>query len=129
MPWGRPPPPRSATADCSNPITETSAHLNLIVPGPFTWSGGVYLPGPGGVYLVRGCTCLVPGGYYVVTGEGYLPGPGVCLVRGGVPGQVPPRTEFLTHASEIITLPDTSFAGGKNSSGRPLRPYSSPCKF
>ena len=26
----------------------------------------------------------------------------------------PPWTEFLTHASENITLPQTSFAGGKN---------------
>ena len=29
----------------------------------------------------------------------------------------PPRTEFLTHASENITLPQTSFASGKNTSG------------
>ena len=29
--------------------------------------------------------------------------------------QTPPWTEFLTHASENITLPQTSFAGGKNS--------------
>ena len=45
---------------------------------------------PGG-----GCTCLDPGG--------------------GVPAQVLPLwTEFLTHASENITLPQTSFAGGEN---------------
>ena len=61
--------------------------------------GGVYLPGPGG-----GCTCLV--------GEGGVP----AWSGGCVPGQVlpPPWTEFLTHASENITLPQTSFAGGKN---------------
>ena len=49
-----------------------------------------------------------------------MPGPGgVCLVPGG---GIPPcteadpslGTEFLTHASENITLPQTSFAGGKN---------------
>ena len=28
---------------------------------------------------------------------------------------IPPWTEFLTHTSENITLPQTSFAGGKNS--------------
>ena len=28
--------------------------------------------------------------------------------------QTPPGTEFLTNASENITLPQTSFAGGKN---------------
>ena len=56
-----------------------------------------------GVYLVRGMY-LVPGGQEV------CPCP-------GVPAQVlphPPRTEFLTHASENITLPQTSFAGGNN---------------
>ena len=30
------------------------------------------------------------------------------------PCMPPPWTEFLTHASENITLPQTSFAGGKN---------------
>ena len=30
------------------------------------------------------------------------------------PPPPPLWTEFLTHASEIITLPETSFAGGKN---------------
>ena len=47
-----------------------------------------------GVYLPRGCTC----------------------VR-GVPARgvySPLCTEFLTHATENITLPQTSFAGGKN---------------
>ena len=59
--------------------------------------GGLYLPKGGtlsrgvpawGVYLVPvGCTC---------------------------PGTPPLWTEFLTHASENITLSQTSFAGGKN---------------
>ena len=39
--------------------------------------------------------------------RGGVPGPGVYLVR-----YSPLWTEFLTHASEIITLPETSFAGG-----------------
>ena len=55
------------------------------------------------------------------TAPGAVPGLGVYLVPGGVPGPGPggylPRysplwTEFLTHASENITLPQTSFAGG-----------------
>ena len=56
----------------------------------------MYLPGPGGVPGPEGCTCLVWGG--------------VPACSQGAPGQVlPPRTEFLTHASEIITLAKTSF--------------------
>ena len=52
--------------------------------GGCTWSRGVYLPGLGGG--------------------------GVPACSQGAPGQVlPPRTEFLTHASEIITLAKTSF--------------------
>ena len=36
------------------------------------------------------------------------------------PDQAPPRTEFLTHACENITLPQTSFAGGnKTAETRP----------
>ena len=63
---------------------------------------GVYLLG----YLSRGSTYLegVP-----AWGSG-----STCL--GGVPAQVlpPSWTEFLTHATENITLPQTSFAGGNN---------------
>ena len=56
-----------------------------------------YLPG-GGVYLPEGCTWSR----------------GRCTY-GGVPAQVLPLwTEFLTHASENITLPQTLFAGGNN---------------
>ena len=78
------------------------------------WSRGVYLPGPrGGVpaWSWGGCTWsegVVPGGYLIRGGT--------CLVWGGVylVRYSPPWTEFLTHASENITLPETSFAGGKN---------------
>ena len=37
-----------------------------------------------------------------------VPGPGEA------PGQVLPPVDRMTHASENITLPQTSFAGGKN---------------
>ena len=82
-------------------------------------SGEVH--GPGGVcsgvpclwggVLVPGEWCLVPGGVC----SGGVPGP-----RGGVVSKhalrqtPPPWTEFLAHATENITLPQTSFAGGKN---------------
>ena len=66
-------------------------------PGGCTLPGGVYLAGGVPAWV---CTC--PGG-------GGLP------VHGGVPAQVLPLwTEFLTYAAENITLPQTSFAGGKN---------------
>ena len=98
---------------------------------------GVYLPGGCtclGVYLPGGCTCL---GMYLLGGVPawgctcpgvYLPGgcvharrvylPGGVPAQGGTcPGTPPsPWTEFLTHASENITLTQTSFAGGKNCS-------------
>ena len=82
-------------------------------PGGCTCPGGVYLPGgctcPDGVYLAgvslpRGCTC--PGGCTCSEGV-YLPG-------GWLPRYSPLWTEFLTHATENITLPQTSFSGGKN---------------
>ena len=76
------------------------------VPGPW----GVYLvlggvPGPGGVPgSGGGCTwsrgCTWSGGVYLV--------PGVYLVR------YSPPVDRMTHAYENITLPQTSFAGGKN---------------
>ena len=58
-----------------------------------------------GVYLLGGKPAL---GVYLPRGM-YLP-------QEGVPAQVlpPPWTEFLTHATENITLSQTSFAGGKN---------------
>ena len=59
--------------------------------------------------------CLLGGG---VPGDGGVPGPGWSLVLGGgIPActEVDPPlwTEFLTHTCENITLPQTSFAGGK----------------
>ena len=71
-----------------------------------------------GVYLPRGC---VPAGG--VPAQGDVPARsvpaqgGVFLPRGGgyLPRYLlPPWTEFLTHASENITLPQTSFAGGND---------------
>ena len=65
------------------------------------------MPGPKG--------CLVPGG----SALGGAWSRGVCLVPGGVfqhaLGQTPLGTEFLTHATENITLPQTLFAGGNYS--------------
>ena len=115
----------------------------VYLPGP---GGRVYLSGPGGCTCLVwgvpawlggwGCTCLVWGVYLPGPGGVYLPGPGgvclpgpgggcTCLVPGGVPGQAlrpPPLwTEFLTHASENITLPQTSFAGGNNKLVPPVR--------
>ena len=54
-------------------------------PGGSAWSRGVPVPGWGGVVSQHALW------------------------------QTPPWTKFLTHASENITLPQTSFAGGKNS--------------
>ena len=68
---------------------------------------GVYLPGRLPAWGV--CTCpgvYLPWGYLLVGCT--CPGVGIC------PGAPPPCTEFLTHATENITLPQTSFAGGKN---------------
>ena len=91
-------------------------------PGGCTWSMGVYLV-HGGVPGL-GCVCSgdVPGLGGVSAPGGQVSAPrwgGVCswgyTWSRGAPGQVlPPWTEFLTHASENITLPQTSFAGSKN---------------
>ena len=71
----------------------------------------------GGCTCPRGCAC--PGGVPAQGGTcpggctcpgGYLPKAGV--PARGVPSGLPPWTEFLTHASENITLPQTSFVGG-----------------
>ena len=64
-----------------------------------TWSWGYLVPGGAcgpRVYWSRGCTWSR--WVYLVWGV-YLP------------RYSPPWTEFLTHASENITLPQTSFAG------------------
>ena len=56
--------------------------------------------------------CLLPVG--VPAPGGLLPRG--CLLRGGgVVSQHALRTEFLTHPTENITLPQTFFADGKNS--------------
>ena len=83
-----------------------------------TWSWG-RVPGHREVYLVRGCVYLAPGG--CTWSQGVVKNfRGCTWSRGGVPGlggctcpsTLPLWTEFLTHASENITLPRTSFAGG-----------------
>ena len=109
-----------------------TAH-SLTVSPSMLYSGGCLVPGG---------TCMVPGGCLHGPGGclhgpgGCLPGPGGmpawsggCLIwgvpgpRGCLPGprgvvsqhalrQTPLWTEFLTHASENITLPQTSFAVG-----------------
>ena len=77
-----------------------------LLQGGCTWSQGVSAPG--------GCTWSWGG---VCSREG-VPGPGGCTwSQGGGTwsGTTSPLwTEFLTHASENITLPQTSFAGVKN---------------
>ena len=99
---------------CCPYLPACTAGGGVYLPGPGgyliwgrvpAWSWGVYLPGLGG-YLVPGGTCLVPGCTCLVLG-----------VRGVCPGTPPLWTEFLTHASENITLPQTSFAGSKNCDG------------
>ena len=75
------------------------------VPGP--WGA----PGLGGAPGAEGFTWS--GGTWSQRG---VPGPGGCTWSGGCLPRYspPPWTEFLTHASENITLPQTSFAGGNN---------------
>ena len=58
--------------------------------------------------LPGGCTCT--GG---VPAQGGVPAGGGVSAQGYTcPGTSPPWTEFLTHATGNITLPQTSFAGG-----------------
>ena len=101
---------------------------------------GVYLPGvylPGactcwGVYLSGGCTCLEGVSAWGCTCWGvYLSGGCTCLgctCPGGCTCPDTPHlwTEFLTHATENITLPQTLFAGGKNTL---CRKFSGVCLF
>ena len=75
--------------------------------GGCTWSRGVSILGG---YLVPGVSTL--GGVY---SWGCVSAPGGSAPGGcSCPGTPPLWTEFLTHAYENITLPQTSFAGGKN---------------
>ena len=80
-----------------------------VCPGGCVCQGGVSDWGvclPGGVPAKGAC---LPRGVY-------LPG-WSCLPGGYLPRYSPLWTEFLTHASENITLPQTSFAGGKKLGG------------
>ena len=75
---------------------------------------------------VHSSSCLL-GGVSASLHAGIHPPPPPGFGPGDTPGQTlnlpspgcgpgdppPPWTEFLTHASENITLPATSFAGGK----------------
>ena len=84
--------------------------------GGCTWSRGVYLvpggvPGPGGGVCSRGCTwswwgCLLRGVYL---SGGCVCSRGVYLVR-----YCPPPPRGQTDACKLVTLPQISFAGGKN---------------
>ena len=97
------------------PVSPSMLCLGVYLPRGCTWSWGVYLlPG---VYLVPGGCTWSQRMYllelYLVPGDVPAGGEGV-PARWYLSRYPPPRTEFLTHASENITLPQTSFAGGKN---------------
>ena len=97
---------RMCTA-CLLPVSP-SMHCSqggYLVPGVYLVPGGV--PGLGGV--------PGPGNVEGVPGLGGVPGPRGCTWSWGEyqPRYSPLWTEFLTHAPENITLPQTSFAGGK----------------
>ena len=98
-----------------------------------SWGGGVCsggrrcgVPGLGGVSAPVGwCTwscggCVCSGGGVCLLGGGGVPGPGGCTWSGGVylvRHSPNPPVDRMTHASENITLPQTSFAGGNQPSG------------
>ena len=85
----------------------------------WTWSPSISALGVGleggsswkGVSLVGGSPWGSP--WQGVSLEGGLPGRGIYLA-GGSPWQNPPPVNRMTDACENITLPQTSFAGGKN---------------
>ena len=102
-----------------------------LVPGVYLVPEGCVLS-PGGVLSPRGCllwgVCLLWGGRLL---QGCVCSRGACLLRGGVCSQggcllggclLPggylvrhsPPVDRMTHASENITLSQTSFAGSKN---------------
>ena len=108
---------------------------SLTVSPSMLCSGG--MPAPEGYLVLGGCLVqgdLLLGGLLLegtcsrVSGGCLVPGVGVSGPRGGeVPGPRgsgipacteadPPWTEFLTHTSENITLPQISFAGSNNRS-------------
>ena len=97
-----------------------SAQGRCLVCSGVHWSGGVSapgwgrwllrgVPGPGGV-CSGGCLVLLPG----------LGGDGIPVCTEADPTLC---TEFLTHATENITLPQTSFAGSKNLLSQTKRVY------
>ena len=75
-----------------------TARSLTVSPSMLCWGGGV--PGLGRL-----------GGVPALGGSGACSGGGIPACTEADPP--PPWTEFLTHASENITLPQTSFAGGK----------------
>ena len=77
-----------------------------LVPGSVPGPGGAPGPGGGGVPGPGGWGCTWSQGVVYLVSGGGVPGPGA------VPAKVPPCGQ--THACEHITLPQTSFAGGKN---------------
>ena len=92
-----------------------TASLLPVSPSIHCSRGGGYLPG--GI-PARGCTCQgIPAqGVYLPEGVNLLgdtcPGG---VPAGGVPAQVLPPVNRMTDRCKNITLPQTLFAGGKNS--------------
>ena len=80
-----------------------TAHSLTVSPSMLWWGGGRYLVG--GVPGLRVGACLVPGGC--------LPGSGGGPVSQHALRQIPPMNR-MTDRCKNITLPQTSFAGGKN---------------
>ena len=134
---------RTARTLTVSPSTLCSGGLYLVlgvylVPGVYLLLGGTL--SPGGCLFHGGCLlggCLLQGGVpgprgvYLVLGgllQGVLLQGGSALggctwSQGGVPGQAlsSPPVDRMTHASENITLPQTSFAGGKKFALKPHR--------
>ena len=96
------------------PIIHTRLHSSRMrTARTLTVSPSMLCSAGGGTWF-WGCTWFW-GGVYLVPGVVFAPGGGVPGPGGGGLVRYPPLwTEFLTHASEIITLPETSFAGGNN---------------
>ena len=92
--------------------------------GEGTWSGGCLLQGGGGSLLL--CGVSAPVGVYLLLGGCLLPG--VVCFGGSVPGPGgvygTPPVNRMTNRCKNITLPQTSFAGGKNSAPLMSQTYS-----
>ena len=110
----------SSTPACC-PYLPACTAMGVYLPGGVpAW--GVYLPR--GLYLPREVGVYLPGGVPAQEGvpaQGGVTAQRECTCPGGVPawgctcpGTSPLWTEFLTHATENITLPQTLFVGGKN---------------